>query len=51
MYYSCSYSSSNSQIQENLISTANVKKGEQLVDLLTKAMSETRVNYLCSKLA
>lgn len=38
------------KIQENLISTSYVKTGEQLVDLLTKTLNGTRVDYLCNKL-
>ena len=38
------------KIQENLISTGYVKTGEQLADLLTKALHGARVDYLCNKL-
>ncbi|WMV44756.1 hypothetical protein MTR67_038141 [Solanum verrucosum] len=38
------------KIQENLISTGYVKTGEQVADLLTKALNGTRVDYLCNKL-
>ncbi|CAN4098284.1 unnamed protein product [Withania somnifera] len=38
------------KIRENLISTGYVKTREQLADLLTKALNETRVDYLCNKL-
>ncbi|WMV14117.1 hypothetical protein MTR67_007502 [Solanum verrucosum] len=38
------------KIQENLISTGYMKTREKLVDLLTKALNGTRVDYLCNKL-
>ena len=38
------------KIQQGLISTGFVKTGEQLGDLLTKALNGTRVDYLCNKL-
>ena len=38
------------KIQQGLISTVFVKTGEQLGDLLTKALNGTRVDYLCNKL-
>ena len=38
------------KIQQGLISTGFVKTGEQLGDLFTKALTGTRVSYLCNKL-
>ena len=38
------------KIQQGLISTGFVKTGEQLGDLLTKALNGARVDYLCNKL-
>ena len=38
------------KIQENLISLGYMKTGEQLADLLTKALHGARVDYLCNKL-
>ena len=38
------------KIQLGLISTGYVKMGEQLGDILTKALSGDRVSYLCNKL-
>ena len=37
------------KIQLGLISTRYVKKGEQLGDIFTKALSVDRVTYLCNK--
>ena len=39
------------KIQLDLISTRNVKTGEQLGDIFTKALSGDRVSYLCNKLS
>ena len=38
------------KIQQNLISTAYVKTGEQLGDIFTKALNGARVTYICNKL-
>ena len=38
------------KIQIGLISTGYIKTGEQLGDILTKALSGDRVSYLCNKL-
>ena len=38
------------KIQLSLISTGYVKKGEQLDDIFTKALSGDQVSYLCNKL-
>ena len=38
------------KIQLGLISTGDVKTGEQLGDIFTKAVSGDQVSYLCNKL-
>lgn len=38
------------KIQDGLVSTGYVKTGEQLGDILTKALNGTRISYLCNKL-
>ena len=38
------------KIQDGLVSTGYVKIGEQLGDILTKAVNEARISYLCNKL-
>ncbi|TYK04618.1 gag-pol polyprotein [Cucumis melo var. makuwa] len=38
------------KIQDGLVSTGYVKTGEQLGDILTKAVNGARISYLCNKL-
>ena len=38
------------KIQEGLVSTGFVKTGEQLGDILTKAVNGARISYRCNKL-
>ena len=38
------------KIQEGLASTGYVKTGEQLGDILTKAVNGARISYLCNTL-
>ena len=38
------------KIEENIISTAYVKSGDQLGDIFTKALNGVRVDYICNKL-
>ena len=38
------------KIQDGLVSTRYVKTGEQLEDILTKALNGARISYMCNKL-